>query len=168
MSKYKKKSIKISSILFVCLFSLLLNLTIEINYNKKLIKDIEKVNAGSDTVETITQKLDLLQAEVLDKNTWKLVGTVTSTNSLNLPTEYNELHIFITNSSGIKPTVVFNIKKQALTSSNQSFKKGYSSVEASNYGRCSLNITLTSTNIEDFYINGSNVVSSSTMKVYYR
>jgi len=166
MNKNRINLIKIYSILSVCLFSLLFIVLIETNFNKKLLDSIEKVKAGSETIESLTLKIDQLEDEVLEKNTWKLAGTVTSTNQITLPQEYNELHMLVTTSTGVK--IVYSIKKEVLTSTGQYFRKGYSALIETVFGRCILNISLTSANVYDFYLNGTNQVATVTMSVYYR
>jgi|GEM_PF-2411574 len=168
MNKNRINLIKIYSILSVCLFSLLFIVLIEINFNKKLLDSVEKVKAGSETIESLTLKIDQLEDDVLEKNTWKLAGTVTSSNTFSLLNiEYRELHLSITSSSSTA-VFVFSIKKEALSSTEQYFRKGYSYLVASNFGRCSLKISLDSINVNDYYLNGTNIVSSTTMKIYYR
>ena len=168
MNKNRINLIKIYSILSVCLFSLLFIVLIEINLNKKLLDSIEKVKAGSETIESLTLKIDQLEDEVLEKNTWKLAGTVTSNNTFSLLNiDYNELHLAITSSSSTS-TYVLNIRKETLSNSEQFFRIGYTQVVASDNGRASVRATLDSINVSDYYLNGSNVVSTATMKIYYR
>lgn len=101
-----------------------------------------------------------------DKLAWTLLDTKTGTASINLPNDYNELFIKVKFGSYDIYVPMF-IPRIVLTSSYVQYRAGYYSLSTA-HGMVSIAIKDTMMNIYEVYLNGSNITSTSEIKVYYR
>lgn len=101
-----------------------------------------------------------------DKMAWTLLDTKTGTADISLPSNYNELFIKVKFGSYDIYVPMF-IPRIVLTSSYVQYRAGYYSLSTA-HGMVSIAIKDTMMNIYEVYLNGSNITSTSEIKVYYR
>lgn len=101
---------------------------------------------------------------------WKSAGSVTSTDTLNLPSNFNELFIVVRFIDG--PTDEYAceqiIIKNTLSSAVKNFNLG-GRLTVNNMGTgASANISTTTYKLKMLYINTTDMTSKATSYVYYR
>lgn len=120
---------------------------------------------------TSTSTTDALSAnmgkELNEKHNWKLYATTTGTETITLPTAYNELYIEISVTNKTDPVIAIYVPKISLTTSNRTFRKGYYFTSGV-HGAAASVITLTTYRTADLYVSGTAYNSSSLAKIYYR
>lgn len=115
----------------------------------------------------------LLQVGGKDIKKWTELGKNVSQNvSIQLPSDFYELYIevVITNSSDLTDNIVdFNIPKEALSTTEKGYRKGFYFLSGYN-GSAQIKVSTTSAKLVDAYLNGSYNPSNSYSKisVYYR
>lgn len=115
----------------------------------------------------------LLQVGGKDIKKWTELGKNVSRNvSIQLPSDFYELYIevVITNSSDLTDNIVdFNIPKEALSTTEKGYRKGFYFLSGYN-GSAQIKVSTTSAKLVDAYLNGSYNPSNSYSKisVYYR
>lgn len=97
-------------------------------------------------------------------NTWTLVKTVTGTTAMTLPASFSELYVLVIDDNRRFP---FYVLYDELTDTKTNYLAGgYASSTA--HHRANVAISKTSCNIVNAHNGGTNVTSSSSLKVYYR
>ena len=115
----------------------------------------------------------LLQVGGKDIKKWTELGKNVSRNvSIQLPSDFYELYIevVITNSSDLTDNIVdFNIPREALSTTEKGYRKGFYFLSGYN-GSAQIKVSTTSAKLVDAYLNGSYNPSNSYSKisVYYR
>ena len=115
----------------------------------------------------------LLQVGGKDIKKWTELGKNVSRNvSIQLPSDFYELYIevVITNSSDLTDNIVdFNIPREALSTTEKGYRKGFYFISGYN-GSAQIKVSTTSAKLVDAYLNGSYNPSNSYSKisVYYR
>lgn len=115
----------------------------------------------------------LLQVGGKDIKKWtELEKNVSRNVSIQLPSDFYELYIevVITNSSDLTDNIVdFNIPKEALSTTEKGYRKGFYFLSGYN-GSAQIKVSTTSAKLVDAYLNGSYNPSNSYSKisVYYR
>ena len=136
-----------------------------------LVSSLEETTGTIIDNLTSTSSTDALSAnmgrELKEKNNWKLHATTTGPGAINLPSEYNELYIEISNPASTDPIMYLYIPRASLTASARTFRKGYY-FNSSIHGAFASNISLTTYKTADLYISGTSYNASALTNIYYR
>ena len=102
----------------------------------------------------------------IKSNSWKLLGEKTGTSSFTLPSNFSELLIVI-NPSASSIFVPINIPIADLSGTPKMYRIGYYSTSSYNNGS-SINVSTSSAQLAQVYMNGADVTSTTKCKIYYR
>lgn len=112
---------------------------------------------------------DNIEDESARISNWNLLGTKTGSSSMSLPSSFNELLcvVKVANNDSVQFSII--IPYIVLTTSSQGFNAGYFQQASGNVSaHCRINATKSSANLSYAFLNNSNILSSSTVKYYYR
>lgn len=142
------------------------------NLKDKLRTDVVTISGGlvNDLTSTATDKaLTANMGKVLlDKITWKLLGTKTGTDAFDITgLDFQEI-LAVTEINGASANQVTNIILKAyLTANAKSFRSGYS-LDATHGGMARVSASLTSISLGEANVNFVDKTSASTTTYFYR
>ena len=167
------------------------NVTVKVGYYKLAQLETQKVDLtniesdindlqSSDTdinalITALTNRVTELENASAGGSEWKLAGSAIGTNSISLPTTFNELLVVAeATESGFSPTLdmypicTATIPKQALSSTNKYYALTNFNTNTSKEGYCEIYANLSSLNLYVWFSNAIDIKSYATTTVYYR
>lgn len=115
---------------------------------------------------TVTGAIEAINSAL--PNDWALKGSETGSTAINLPTSFKELHIVVSNTYAPNSEgYIFDVIKEDVPSSGYfQVANGFGYGSSNNY--CQVRITSTTIYLQANWVNGTDITSSTTIKLYYR